>query len=95
MKEEKSLIQDGTLGLVGSPFQQSGNQSQIQTTQNTPKGTPSEGRPKGKPAVTPKDKDAPRPSGASPKAKKASASLSEWSIEDIEKELLRRSSELE
>lgn len=74
MKEEKKLIQNGTLGLVGSPFQQSGKQP----TQGTPKGTPSEGRPKGKPAPkTPADKDAPRPSGAPPKGKSSAADTSQ------------------
>lgn len=77
MKEERSLIQDGTLGLVGSPFQQSGNQP----TQNTPKGTPSEGRPKSQPAPKkPADKDAPRPSGTPPKGKSAA------SVEEAEDE---------
>ena len=41
---EKELVVDGTLGLLGSPYQQS-----KQNSQNTPKGTPSEGRPTGKP----------------------------------------------
>jgi hypothetical protein len=73
MKQEKKLIQDGVLGLVGSPFQQSGNQN-TQPTQNTPKGTPSEGRPKAQPAPKkPDDKDAPRPSGAPPKGKSAAS----------------------
>ena len=72
MKEEKSLIQDGTLGLVGSPFQQSGGGTQ--PTQKTPKGTPSEGRPKAQPAPKkPADKNAPRPSGAPPKGKSAAS----------------------
>jgi len=50
MKEEKALVEDGTLGLVGSPFQQSAGR---QATQGTPRGTPSEGRPRGRPAKTP------------------------------------------
>jgi len=55
MELERPLVADGTLGLVGSPFQQSG----VQPNQGTPSGTPSEGRPRGKPAKTPKDKDDP------------------------------------
>jgi len=86
MKAEKALIQDGTLGITGSPFQQSGKQA----NQGTPKGTPSEGRPKGKVSPTPKDKDAPRPSGAPPKGK-SSASLSEYTLEELEMELSSRS----
>lgn len=79
MKEEKQLIQDGILGLVGSPFQQSGGGTQ--PTQNTPKGTPSEGRPKAQPAPKkPASKDAPRPSGAPPKGKSA-ANLDETLFE--------------
>lgn len=104
MKEEKQLIQDGILGLVGSPFQQSGGGTQ--PTQNTPKGTPSEGRPKAAPAPKkPADKDAPRPSGAPPKGK-AAAGLEEtfsdpdtdiltslvdnMSIEELEEALLAK-----
>jgi hypothetical protein len=90
MKEEKALVQDGTLGLVGSPFQQSGNQG----TQATPKGTPSEGRPKAKPAPKkPAGKDDPRPSGAAPKGKSAASFddpdflLEAMTIEELEEAL--------
>jgi hypothetical protein len=57
MGKEKDLVEDGTLGIIGSPFQQSrggGSGDSVQKEQRTPKGTPSEGRPKGKPAPTPK-----------------------------------------
>jgi hypothetical protein len=61
MKEEMKLVEDGVLGIIGSPFQQSAKQP----VQGTPKGTPSEGRPRGKPAKTPEAKDETVP----PKAK--------------------------
>jgi len=46
MQKELPYVLDGTLGIVGSPFQKSGTQP----TQNAPSGTPSGGRPKGHPA---------------------------------------------
>jgi len=80
MKVEKPLVLDGTLGLVGSPFQQT-----KQPVQGTPRGTPSEGRPRGRPAVKPKPKDKTVP-------RKAAAELDElfqdFDIDEIEK-LLR------
>lgn len=45
MKSEFPSVMDGTLGIIGSPFQQSATQPG-----GAPKGTPSSGRPKGKPA---------------------------------------------
>ena len=54
MEKERDLVQEGTLGIIGSPFQQSRN-SGVQEEQRTPKGTPSEGRPKGRPAPTPQE----------------------------------------
>ncbi len=63
MKEELPLVEDGILGIIGSPFQQSAKQP----VQGTPSGTPSEGRPRGKPAPTPKKKDETVPT--KPKAK--------------------------
>jgi hypothetical protein len=81
MKQEQPLVEKGVLGIIGSPFQQSGRkQEQVQPKQRTPKGTPSEGRPKGQPAPTPKKKDVPRPSGAPAKTK---AGLDEKEIAEI------------
>ena len=49
MEEELPLVQDGVFGIVGgSPFQQS--KQNLQPVQNSPKGTPSRGRPTGQPA---------------------------------------------
>lgn len=45
MGNELPYVLDGTLGIVGSPFQQS-----KQPVQGAPQGTPSAGRPKGQPA---------------------------------------------
>jgi len=47
MQEELSLVEDGTFGILGSPFQKAANPSGVQDTQNSPTGTPSNGRPKG------------------------------------------------
>lgn len=51
MQQELPSVMDGTLGIVGSPFQQSAkNGTSIQPVQRAPSGTPSSGRPKGQPA---------------------------------------------
>lgn len=51
---EKQLVLDGTLGIIGSPYNtRSAPQSNVQDVQRTPKGTPSEGRPRSNPAKTP------------------------------------------
>jgi hypothetical protein len=52
MKEEFPLVMDGTLGIIGSPYQKAGAAG-VQPVQKTPTGTPSAGRPKGK-VATPK-----------------------------------------
>jgi len=60
MKEEFPLVEDGTFGIIGSPWQQAksgglfgpggGAPSNVQPKQGTPTGTPSQGRPTGQPA---------------------------------------------
>lgn len=53
MQEELHLVEDGTFGIIGSPFQQTAAPV-VQPTQKSPSGTPSSGRPKGqtKPKAT-------------------------------------------
>lgn len=52
MEEEFPLVEDGTFGIIGSPWQQAKSPSDgVQPTQKSPKGTPSRGRPKGQPAA--------------------------------------------
>lgn len=84
MKEEKPLVEDGTLGLVGSPFQQSGRQQ----NQGTPQGTPSEGRPRGRPAKTPDAKDESQPPKASA-SEELESRMQELSLDELE-ELLKK-----
>jgi hypothetical protein len=48
MEEEVPLVEAGLFGILGSPWQQS--KQNIQSVQNSPKGTPSKGRPVGQPA---------------------------------------------
>lgn len=50
MKEELKDVLEGTLGIVGSPFQRA--KTGLQPVQNSPEGTPSSGRPSGQPAKT-------------------------------------------
>lgn len=52
MKDEFPLVDDGTFGIIGSPWQN----SKTQSTQKAPIGTPSSGRPPGHPA-DPKNND--------------------------------------
>ncbi len=47
MEEEFPLVSEGVFGILGSPFQKSANPSDVQPVQNAPKGTPSNGRPRG------------------------------------------------
>jgi hypothetical protein len=62
LKTESPMVLDGTLGVIGSPYNPRATSysepevapENVQETQKTPKGTPSEGRPKGKVAKTPK-----------------------------------------
>ncbi len=51
MKDEVPLVEDGVFGILGSPWQQNsgGGANNIQPVQNSPSGTPSNGRPKGQP----------------------------------------------
>lgn len=86
MAEEAPLVQDGTLGIAGSPYQQSGGGNVVvQETQKTPKGTPSEGRPKNKTAKTPAP--ASKPKSSKPAKEQMAAALSgildKYSAEDL------------
>jgi len=56
MQEELPAVMEGTLGIIGSPFQKSGG-NDLQDTQNAPKGTPSGGRPKGQTNTKTKNTD--------------------------------------
>lgn len=85
MKLEKPLVEDGTLGIVGSPYQRS-----RQDTQGTPSGTPSEGRPRGRPAPTPKSSN--DPSSPRPKKKRneeISSFLEDLTLDELESLLLK------
>ena len=58
MKSEQKLVEDGTLGIIGSPWQKAKDPvgATPSNGQNTPTKTPSEGRPKAQPAK-PKQKE--------------------------------------
>jgi hypothetical protein len=84
LKEELPRVTKGELGLYGSPFQQSAQSSPVQKTQKTPKGTPSEGRPKNSPA--PKTPSKSTPQGQTKQKLKKAASievLKDMTIEEI------------
>ena len=85
LAQEMPLVVDGTLGILGSPYQQSGGG--IQETQKAPTGAPSEGRPKNQPAKTPAPAE--KPNDKKPKVSDASIQssignkLDDMSLEDI------------
>jgi len=82
MTEEFNLVQDGTFGILGSPWQKSG----IQPTQNAPTGTPSSGRPPAKPSKTKQKQTNPnKQQQQKPKNPKKTASLKDV-IKDLNEE---------
>lgn len=74
MEEEFPIVQEGTLGIIGSPWQQAKGMfgGGVQPTQKAPTGTPSKGRPAGQPAK--KKTPEPTPTAKTPKPKKATSS---------------------
>lgn len=87
MRHEVKLVKDGTLGILGSPYQQNkgGGDSNQQDTQKAPKGTPSEGRPKNQPA--PKT---PKPSSPEGQTKEVITKQVKETKEEIRKGRLQR-----
>ena len=76
MEEELPLVEDGTFGILGSPFQKAANPSGVQDTQNSPTGTPSNGRPKGQTKQkTPNTDPANQPGSKPNKTNKKAASI--------------------
>ncbi len=86
LTEEMPLVIDGVLGILGSPYQQFQGGGRPQDTQKAPKGTPSEGRPKAKPAKTPapaeKPNDKKQTASEALMEKELGAQLDKMDIED-------------
>jgi len=74
MKEEFKLVEDGIFGILGSPWQQA-KMATAQPTQNAPKGTPSNGRPKGQTKTKVKNTDPKKQQNLKPTNPKKSASV--------------------
>lgn len=73
MEEELPLVEAGTFGILGSPWQQA--KKNIQPVQAAPQGTPSSGRPKGQPTGPQKTNTNPaKQPGQKPTKKAASIS---------------------
>jgi hypothetical protein len=89
MEFESPLVQDGVLGIIGSPYNSKAlpSGSNVQDKQRTPSGTPSEGRPAGKPAKTPEPPskvDKPKEDKNSPSDKASLAGLlQELDVEEL------------
>lgn len=60
MEQEFPSVMDGTIGIIGSPFQKAAGDGGVQPVQKAPVGTPSGGRPKGQPAKTKQKSDSPK-----------------------------------
>jgi hypothetical protein len=82
MQEELPLVEDGTFGIIGSPWQQAkmggltgpggGTPSNVQPKQGAPTGTPSSGRPSGQPAKKKQKDTTVTPKKTSPKKAQSS-----------------------
>lgn len=70
MEEEMPLVEDGTFGILGSPWQQAKMAGTTQPGQAAPKGTPSSGKPKGQPTSTKTKTSSPPKSKTSPNQQK-------------------------
>ena len=77
MEEEQALVEAGTFGIIGSPWQQAKTQGE-----GAPTGTPSSGRPKAKPAK-PKEKE----TNPAKKTKKPPKTESNVTVQDIVAEM--------
>lgn len=90
MEYERDLVLDGTLGIIGSPYNPKAlpPASQVQEEQRTPKGTPSEGRPKGKPAKKPEPPTKPKKPSVDAPTEESSLNvqslLSDMSLSELE-----------
>lgn len=89
MGSEVTLVEDGTFGILGSPWQKAKESVEVQPNQNAPTGTPSGGRPKGTSKPKEKNVDPNKQPGQKPGQKneglknKNQASLAEMSTEEL------------
>jgi len=85
MEEEQSLVEDGTFGILGSPWQQAKSMGAGGVTpQSVPKGSPSSGPPKGQPKSTNVDtKTKPKKSDISPNQQKKNKQVKQAASMDI------------
>lgn len=74
MQEEFPLVEDGTFGIIGSPWQQ----AKVQPVQKAPIGTPSAGRPPGKPAKKKEVDTTPKPKTPKPKKVQSKLTIGEY-----------------
>lgn len=79
MEEELPIVQKGTFGIIGSPWQQAKNSfgGGTQPVQNAPTGTPSSGRPKGQPAKKKEPDTTPRPKTPKPRKTASNKTISD------------------
>jgi len=96
MSKEFDHVMDGTLGIIGSPWQQakggglfgapSGGGDDIQPTQRAPQGTPSSGRPKGQPAKKKQPSTNPKPKTPRAVTRKSKAIMLDSFLENLDEE---------
>lgn len=87
MSKELPMVEDGTFGIIGSPFQKSGDS--LQPVQNSPKGTPSNGRPKGTTSPKTTNVDPKKQPAQKPTKTKKTASINKNKIKSMSSSQLR------
>jgi len=85
MTNEFDSVMDGTLGIIGSPWQQNKGAG-IQDTQRAPQGTPSDGRPKGQPAKKKQPSTNPKPKKPRAVTRKAKAVMLDSFLNNLDED---------
>ena len=85
MEEEMPMVEGGTFGILGSPWQQAkgGGLFGQQPTQKAPKGTPSGGRPKGQTQPKQKNVNPAKQPGQTPAQQKQNLKMKQKSSADL------------
>ena len=98
MTNEFDHVMEGTLGIIGSPWQQAksggffgtptgdGDGENVQPTQRAPKGTPSGGRPRGQPAKKKQTNTNPKPAAPRAVTRKSKATVLDSFLENLDDE---------
>jgi hypothetical protein len=88
MTNEFEHVMEGTLGIIGSPWQQAkgGGGAGVQNTQRAPEGTPSSGRPKGRPAKKKQTDINPKPKKPRAVTRKAKSTMLDSFLSNLDED---------